>query len=773
MCALSLTLNKFPVDAKTKDGAGLPFGCVVQPFASELEVIANDAKCSIKAGRDMKAEQVERCLECFGYVNRFCYFDYRSWMCSLCGAVNPITKRSRYHNIPQRSKLGELSSGFVDVEYQAKQGEGNEEGRGEGEGEGEAIAAPAFVALVDTSGTEEQLEVVKSAVLAGLEALAPNALFGLVTFSDKIGLFDVKGKRPCVKVVPLPEGASEEYVNGVLNEVLPLKWFLAEVEDHKDAFSTAIESITPTSRSAGCRFGPAIHSLAAYLSGKQLSDTIEDQGDNMNPSGIAYSRVMTFLLSPPSSGSGTIDQNKRKGLSDEKSRVSDACQVVSMTQDFYLKMGLHASLSGISCDLYIIGESNEDYFDLASVRCLSQQSGGKLFYYGSIEECNAPQDLYSTLAQPYAINCTFRIRTTNEFRISKSYGQLVEHQKYKNLYHVVACCSTSCFGFDFKFSSSGFSRDPELSPTIQLAFQYSLFEPGDPAESTSARGEGEGEDVPQPKQRHVMKRRLRIYTKQIEVAKSILDLYDYVDSRAVISLLIHKCGQVMHEKGLEEARSLVEDWMINLVGQYNIQVNRRLIEAGDTVENPDVIFRECKGLEPIPYLVYGMLRGDIFSHTCISEDPDRWVYLFSAYTSNPPKDIVHAIYPSLSAYSDKTIYRKQPLSKEMLKENEGYIYMIDSFFKLVVYYTRKGLEAQPFPPPHDGFIRREISNIRLSRGTSPLVVFVREGIDDERPFEDLLLEEQAKVGSGSAADYGFSPFLDVMRTEVETFLAES
>ncbi len=46
----------------------------------------------------------------------------------------------------------------------------------------EAGVAPACVALVDASGGEAWLELVKNALLAGLEALPPGACFGLATF---------------------------------------------------------------------------------------------------------------------------------------------------------------------------------------------------------------------------------------------------------------------------------------------------------------------------------------------------------------------------------------------------------------------------------------------------------------------------------------------------------------------------------------------------------------------------------------------------------------
>jgi hypothetical protein len=848
--ALRLTLNKFPIDAKTKDKAGLPFGVVAQPFAREHLVVASDGASRLHAGKaeNLSVEEVERCCECFAYCNRYCYFDYRSWACSLCGANNPIRKGSRYHNIPRRQKLPELTSSFIDVEYdegeqQQQQHGGEREREGDegtdldyseleeygGGGKGEASEessspssspssqAPAFIALVDTTGSEEQVEIAKNSVLAGLEALAPNALFGLATLSsDRVGLYDVRGKVPSVKYVPLfPEQSfevdSRTTTGFLLRETLPLDWFAAEVERHKDAFSAAIESLVPCNsdsdsnskrkKKSSSQFGPAVKALVTYLSGGDTNDEDEDETLMGSSSrSIPYFRLMSFVLTPPSHGSGRIDPTKRQQTGAAATTPTTSSNgnggrtakhqqkgnsVVSLSEDFYLKMGLHASFCGITCDLYIICESSkDDYFDLASIQCLSNKSGGRIFYYGSVETCNAPQDLHRTLSEPCAMNGTFRIRTTNEFKVDKSYGQLVEHHKYKNLYHVVACDTSTCFGFDFKFNSSGFSRDPEMAPTVQLAFQYSLFAPPDnnteeePLDSSSLHH-------PKAKKRCVMKRRLRIYTKQLAVAKSILDLYDYVDAEAVVAMLIHKCGNVIFDQGLAEARSLMEDWVINLMGEYNMHLRKQV--GGDQAAidgngiglhstspaEPDVAFRECKALARIPCFVYSMLRGEIFNQALMSANPDRWVYLFSACTSNPPKDIACAVYPDLSTYSENRIYRKNPLCRDLLRANEGHIYLVDSFFKIVVYYTKAALESgQPFPPPHSGIIRKEISDIRMSRGVTPLLVFIREGIDDERPLEDLLVEDPAKSGSGSPADYGFGPFLDVMKKEVQTFLEE-
>jgi hypothetical protein len=59
-----------------------------------------------------------------------------------------------------------------------------------------AAGAPLVLALVDAAGCEDFMDVVKSALLALVESLPPGARFGLITFSDRIGLHDLQGGCP-------------------------------------------------------------------------------------------------------------------------------------------------------------------------------------------------------------------------------------------------------------------------------------------------------------------------------------------------------------------------------------------------------------------------------------------------------------------------------------------------------------------------------------------------------------------------------------------------
>jgi len=57
-------------------------------------------------------------------------------------------------------------------------------------------------------------------------ALAPGSLFGLATFSHKLGLYDVQGPIPVVKNVFIPP---EGTLSTELEDVMPLLQFLAPV----------------------------------------------------------------------------------------------------------------------------------------------------------------------------------------------------------------------------------------------------------------------------------------------------------------------------------------------------------------------------------------------------------------------------------------------------------------------------------------------------------------------------------------------------------------
>jgi len=140
------------------------------------------------------------------------------------------------------------------------------------------IGRPVYVAFVDVACDEEYLELVKSALLAALEALPPVALFGVITFSDKLGLYDLQGNVPLVKYVPLLDASSGSPTPVELLEAMPLTGLLAPVGKFKDNIYMSLEALevdVPTHDGPRNRgFGGAIQAVLRLLSGLPAAEGV-------------------------------------------------------------------------------------------------------------------------------------------------------------------------------------------------------------------------------------------------------------------------------------------------------------------------------------------------------------------------------------------------------------------------------------------------------------------------------------------------------------------
>ena len=70
---------------------------------------------------------------------------------------------------------------------------------------GVAAQTPIYLFVVDTAGSAEQVELVKAAMLASLEALPPEAWVGLLVFSYKLGVFQLRAATPHVRYTAVNE----------------------------------------------------------------------------------------------------------------------------------------------------------------------------------------------------------------------------------------------------------------------------------------------------------------------------------------------------------------------------------------------------------------------------------------------------------------------------------------------------------------------------------------------------------------------------------------
>ncbi|XP_068639472.1 protein transport protein SEC23 D-like [Aristolochia californica] len=194
--AVRATVSRFPTDPDAQEASGLPWGVTVSPF-SPVDELGNPPVSGSNGNllgnppvSGSNGNLVPRCDNCWAYFNSYCELEQWVGTCSLYGTLNGLTSETiaRYS---QPELCAETCSSFIDLELPD-------------DGEEAVKAWPVYVAAVDLASSEEFLELIKSALLAALEALGPGSLFGLVTFSHKIGLYDVQGPIPVVKNVFIP-----------------------------------------------------------------------------------------------------------------------------------------------------------------------------------------------------------------------------------------------------------------------------------------------------------------------------------------------------------------------------------------------------------------------------------------------------------------------------------------------------------------------------------------------------------------------------------------
>ncbi|KAF3554993.1 hypothetical protein F2Q69_00012353 [Brassica cretica] len=877
--AVRATVSRFPIDSDALEASGLPWGLTVTPFAAKDEN-------GIAPARGSNGHLLPRCENCYAYFNTYCELDQWAWNCSLCGTLNglpsdAIARYSNPHSIP------EMSSSFIDLELPL---DGSEEEMTQ--------ARPVYVAAIDLSSSEEFLELTKSSLLAALEALSPGSLFGLATFSHKIGLYDVQGPVPVVKNVFIPPDA-ESKLPLELEDAMPLLQFLAPVETCKDRIAAALETLRPITsweRSSGAAqgmdgvlmggrgFGTAMEALFNYL-GSEFGNT------------FALARVFAFLSGPPDYGRGQLDTS-RYGEQYASKRVDADRALLPEQTPFYKDLATIAVQSGVCVDVFAV---TNEYTDLASLKFLSIESGGSLFLYSSTDDSTLPQDMFRMLNRPYAFNCVLRMRTSTEFKPLHSFGHFFPDPQYENLQHIICCDSYATYAYDFDFAdNTGFSRHSGYPPVVQIAFQYTVVVPPEELSSSelpsSSRGKhtlqrrlrirtmqfsaaqnineiydsGDHEVVlsllvhkvilvsledgvregrallhdwlviltaqyndafnlvqyknvnksmssqiditfsqcpqlePLPRLvfallrnpllrfheegvhpdyriylqclfrgKHTLQRRLRIRTMQFSAAQNINEIYDSGDHEVVLSLLVHKVILVSLEDGVREGRALLHDWLVILTAQYNDAFN--LVQYKNVNKSMssqiDITFSQCPQLEPLPRLVFALLRNPLLRFHEEGVHPDYRIYLQCLFSVLEPSSLHCGIYPSLMSYStpDKQAYPRHSLSRAALMTSGSPIFFLDAYTTLIVFYSSTADPSLPFPPPQDCLLRKTINEVKQGRSITPKLMFIREGQDDATAFENYLIEEQ-DVGSGFASAMGFVAFLDDISQSVAEYM---
>lgn len=755
------------------------------------ERLAGSSSSSLR----VHSAHLARCAECLAYINGYCAFERSGWICALCGAMTGY-QDSRYTRAATRANLNELQFEVYEADVDLEPGEdddyddNNIRTRSPANVASTSIAEghPAYIALVDVSSTPEFLEVVKSALLAALEALDESAAFGLITFDRAcVGIHDLGGEEmmasrdhdasqftPSVRVVPLStEPADTISAVGMsmsvppssvpLTDVVPLESMLASVGMHKERIIGAVEALSPSkSHQPGARraFGAAMEATCDLWACTPPC-----------PKTAFGCRVSAFLSGAPDSGRGALvtdaGEKHNGGASNGtvRERSANAAHWLTAPPDgFYARIGAACTRVGLAVDVHCIVPASRLPVGIAELDIMSRATGGHVRLYtpdGDDDTSNValPRDLYRHLAAPVAFDGTLRVRTSPEFRVSRGYGaSLAEDAAYEGVYHMPRCAVSDTVCFDFEYADRlGFARDAGCPPMVQVAFQYSIAVPLRALSSSGLKVAR-------------LERRLRVRTVQASSSPNVDEVFDSVNAPVVASLLHHKICRAVADEGIEEGRALLKDWLVILTANYH---GTRTLKQDAPL---DVSMASCEALSSLPRLAYAMLWGALLRRP--DDDtvhPDSRAAELALLNRLPPALVSRLIYPVLSSYTAQgdLAFPRHSLSESALSaayEGDGgddspAIFVLDAVLEVVVAYT-PAAASYPCPPPAGSAIRKILDRWRMERPVAPRVVYA--SANDEagwQRFRSYLVEER---GEG-----GFVGFLDGLAGDVKTFLETS
>lgn len=202
-------------------------------------------------------------------------------------------------------------------------------------------------------------------------------------------------------------------------------------------------------------------------------------------------------------------------------------------------------------------------------------------------------------------------------------------------------------------------------PTIQMTFAYTALR----------RVDGSFRSV----------RRIRVFTTQVEVARSAKKMLESVRLCNTMLLLTRKIIRVSTQAGITEARALLIDWLVILVARYNQAVNYNR----EIPELLDLDFRRLGLLHGLVRLVFGLLHSDMLQLTEVHPDIriyNHGIYRYSTFlplmsiidlihsAAIDPSYVCRALYPVLYGFlsPDKVKSVEMPLSKHAIETRYGY-----------------------------------------------------------------------------------------------------
>ncbi|KAG8370330.1 hypothetical protein BUALT_Bualt14G0105600 [Buddleja alternifolia] len=652
------------------------------------------------------------CSQCGAVLSPYSRVDYASkiWVCPFCYRKNPFPKS--YAHINENNIPAELFPTYSTVEYHLGSGLGSggvlgRSGSGRlgmrsnsssfssvsayaGSGSGLDWAGvgigvgPAFVFVVDSCSSEEELGALKRELRHAITRLPENVLVGLVVFDSMVRVYDL-GFTECLRVVIFhgEREVSSEQVKEFLGlhqikqsygntSAVRKQGFLLPMSECEFNIMTAIEDIHSSPlvkpghrpiRSTGVAISVAVGLLEGCL---------------INTG----SRVMVFTSGPATIGPGMIvNSDLGNSIRTHRDLNHGHSSYYKKSSEFYKKISHRLSDSSIVLDLFAC---SLDQVGAAELKALVENSGGFMMLGDSFESNQFKKCLLHIFDHDddgnlkMFFDATIEIVTTNDVKISGALGPCVSlHKKNDSVSdkaigesgtHIwkLGCLTPkTCIAFFFEVGNEQ-KAQPTSAFFIQFITRYRYSNMGVRKRVTTAA------------RRWVLKN-----------SPEIASGFDQEAAASVMArLAIHKAETIL----AEDVIRWLDKTLISFASKF-----------GDYVQEEPSTFRLSTNFSLYPQFMYYLRRSqfiDVFNST-----PDETAYFCLMLNREGVVNSLIMVQPTLFQYSFDG--PPIPVVLDVCSVLPDVILLFDSFFYVVIHYGSKIAQWRKLgyerDPSHESF----------------------------------------------------------------------
>ena len=687
---LEPTLNKFPIDPATKEGAGLPWGLIAYPL-SDLPTFPTYGATK----NETTIPEIARCDSCGGYISGLCRVNLQYWQCFLCNKRNILPERYkdavRSANTKLLQKFPELNEGVCNIHADTTP-------------EAERVLPTAYIFVLDANYDRYVWDKYCNAIYETLKEIQGECVFGVVVYRmGKVHFLDLRSSRGAMRCI------LHEVEKGWAPRAFPPdQWLRSSLE----------EGVIEKCGRALAAFKPA-PIVADHDRKSALLDALGSSLDMVTAGGYIAARVSLLVSSSSASSLNMNGHESRNGVA--KQLVSKIKETIGDNESPVPKIARRAFDFGVIIDVYAqVHASNANEMCL-----LAKQTGGQLCTYGNACESLAP-NLIGNLKQPAIVHGIARFRTCSEMTVSGVYGYTVSpHIELREVYETADQGKRANLALNLDFNTSDGFMSVGSRPAVQCAYRCTLIEVG-----------------------RLPRRILRIYSAVYQASTSRNVLRKGADAQAISLLLSRSLLQACDMSGPEKGRESLRNWLSDFLAK-----SARPSDHDKSLQ-VDSSFAKLPSLRKLPYNVYGLYKSQILDIPDEASYDDikmrlEWEWFDSHQLCST---FVPQLYSFADENQmKKTI--DWPLYEEVQKSEEP-IFLLYNGQTIIIYYKKTSSgRNRSTSPSQDTEVFRTQKELEEKSAVPPRVLFCREGAPDERMFTSQLLDDLVSSDLANIASF--------------------